>query len=121
MEEILKLKKAVVTSVALAFLAQMSLANASFFSDTGSAVTLTILHNNDGESALLPDQSYKTSQGTLMFGGAAGFSTVMKREAKAAKAANNALLSVYAGDSFLASKLLICSEPANPKSTATIG
>ena len=120
MEEILKLKKAVVTSVALAFLAQMSLANASFFSDTGSAVTLTILHNNDGESALLPDQSYKTSQGTLMFGGAAGFSTVMKREAKAAKAANNALLSVYAGDSFLASKLLICSEPANPKSTATV-
>lgn len=120
MEDILKLKKVVVTSVAIAFLAQMSLANASFFSDPGSPVTLTILHNNDGESALLPDQSYKTTQGTLIYGSAAGFSTVMKREVRAAKASKNALLSVYAGDSFLASKLLICSEPANPKSTATV-
>jgi 5'-nucleotidase/UDP-sugar diphosphatase len=44
----------------------------------------------------------------------------MKREVRAAKATRNALLSVYAGDSFLASKTLICSDPANNASTATV-
>ena len=120
MEETLKLKKIVVALAATSLIAQMSLANASFYSDPGSAVTLTILHNNDGESALLPDQSFKTAQGTLIYGSAAAFSSVMKREVKAAKSARNALLSVYAGDSFLASKNLICSEPANNASTATV-
>ena len=120
MEETLKLKKIVVALAATSLIAQMSLANASFYSDPGSAVTLTILHNNDGESALLPDRSFKTAQGTLIFGSAAAFSSVMKREVKAAKSARNALLSVYAGDSFLASKNLICSEPANNSSAATV-
>jgi 5'-nucleotidase len=120
MEETLKLKKVVVALAATSLIAQMSLANASFYSDPGSAVTLTILHNNDGESALLPDQSFKTAQGTLIYGSAAAFSSVMKREVKAARSAKNALLSVYAGDSFLASKNLICSEPASNASTATV-
>jgi 5'-nucleotidase len=120
MEETLKLKKIVVALAATSLIAQMSLANASFYSDSGSAVTLTILHNNDGESALLPAQSFKTAQGTLVYGGAAAFSSVMKREVKAAKSAKNALLSVYAGDSFLASKNLICSEPADNASTAIV-
>ncbi|KRO53633.1 MAG: hypothetical protein ABR62_02430, partial [Actinobacteria bacterium BACL2 MAG-120820-bin50] len=92
MEETLKLKKIVVALAATSLIAQMSLANASFYSDPGSAVTLTILHNNDGESALLPDRSFKTAQGTLIFGSAAAFSSVMKREVKAAKSARNALL-----------------------------
>ena len=116
----MKLKKITVALAATSLIAQMSLAHASFYSDSGSAVTLTILHNNDGESALLPDQSFKTAQGTLIYGSAAAFSSVMKREVKAAKSARNALLSVYAGDSFLASKNLICSEPANNSSAATV-
>lgn len=116
----MRLKKIVVAIAAASLVAQMSLAHASFYTEPGFAVTLTILHNNDGESALLPDQSFKTAQGTLIYGSAAAFSSVMKREVKAAKAARNALLSVYAGDSFLASKNLICSEPANSASTATV-
>ena len=120
MEETLKLKKIVVALAAISIAAQMSLAQADRYSESGSAVTLTILHNNDGESALLPDQSFKTAQGTLIYGSAAAFSSVMKREIRAAKATRNALLSVYAGDSFLASKTLICSEPANNASTATV-
>jgi len=120
MEETVKLKKIAVAGVAIALVAQMSLANANTYSDSGRAVTLTILHNNDGESALLPAQTYTTPAGKLVYGSAAAFSTVMKREVKAAKKANNAVLSVYAGDSFLASKTLICSDPASSESSAIV-
>ena len=120
MEETLKFKKLLVAGIVTSIIAQMSFAQASFYSETGSAVTLTILHNNDGESALLPDQSYTTAQGKLIYGSAAAFSSVMKREVRSAKSAKNAVLSVYAGDSFLASKNLICSDPANNDSTATV-
>lgn len=125
MEETLKLKKIVVALAATALLAQITIAhipaaNAAMYADPGQPVTLTILHNNDGESALLPEQSYTTAAGKLVYGSAAAFSSVMKREVKAAKAANNAVLSVYAGDSFLASKNLICSEPADNNSAATV-
>ena len=120
MEETLKFKKLLVAGIATSIIAQMSFAQASFYSETGSAVTLTILHNNDGESALLPDKSYTTAQGKLIYGSAAAFSSVMKREVRSAKSAKNAVLSVYAGDSFLASKNLICSDPANNDSTATV-
>ncbi len=98
----------------------MPLANARMHSDSGNPVTLTILHNNDGESALLPDQSYTTAQGKLIYGSAAAFSTVMKREIKSAKKAGNAVVSVYAGDSFLASKNLICSDPADKDSKTVV-
>jgi 5'-nucleotidase len=120
MEETVKLKKIVVAGVAIALVAQISPSSASTYSDSGRAVTLTILHNNDGESALLPEQTYTTPSGKLVYGSAAAFSTVMKREVKAAKKANNAVLSVYAGDSFLASKTLICSDPATNDSSATV-
>ena len=121
----LKVKKIVVALAATSLLAQLSIAhissaNAGMYEDPGAPVTLTILHNNDGESALLPEQSYTTAQGKLIYGSAAAFSTVMKREVKAAKAANNAVLSVYAGDSFLASKNLICSDPADNNSSTTV-
>ena len=56
MEETLKFKKLLVAGIVTSIIAQMSFAQASFYSETGTAVTLTILHNNDGESALLPDQ-----------------------------------------------------------------
>jgi 5'-nucleotidase len=116
----LTLKKVIVALAITALIAQMPLANARMFSDEGNSVTLTILHNNDGESALLPELSYTTTQGKLIYGSAAAFSTVMKREIKSAKKAGNAVVSVYAGDSFLASKTLICSEPADDISKTTV-
>jgi 2',3'-cyclic-nucleotide 2'-phosphodiesterase (5'-nucleotidase family) len=76
------------------------------------AATLTLLHNADGESSLLPG-----SAATLSAGGAAAFKSVMDREIRAARAARNSVLTVYAGDSFLASATLACSLPPNPPGT----
>lgn len=75
------------------------------------AVTLTILHNNDGESSL-DTSTLKSGSITYKYGGIAAFRTVFDREAASARAVGNAVFGVYAGDSFLASKTLICSEPA---------
>jgi 5'-nucleotidase len=116
----LKIKIAVAALTVAALVAPMPLANAYMFTDTGSAVTLTILHNNDGESALLPEQSYTLPQGKLIYGSAAAFSTVMQREIRSARSARNAVVSLYAGDSFLASKNLICSDPADDTSTKPV-
>ena len=120
MEATLKLKKVILAIAAVALIAPLPIANAGMYEDPGKAVTLTILHNNDGESALLPELSYTLPQGKLIYGSAAAFSTVMKREIADAKKSANAVLSVYAGDSFLASKNLICSDPANPASTTPV-
>jgi 2',3'-cyclic-nucleotide 2'-phosphodiesterase (5'-nucleotidase family) len=73
---------------------------------------LTLLHNNDGESSLLPGLN-----GTLPVGGAAAFKTVMEREIADARNLNNAVLSVYAGDALLASATLACSLPPAPPTT----
>ena len=116
----MKLKKLILAISAAALVAPLPIANAGMYEDPGKAVTLTILHNNDGESALLPELSYTLPQGKLIYGSAAAFSTVMKREIADAKKSANAVLSVYAGDSFLASKNLICSDPANPASTTPV-
>ena len=120
MEDTLKIKIAITALTVAALVAPMSLANAFVFTDTGSPVTLTILHNNDGESALLPEQTYTLPQGKLIYGSAAAFSTVMTREIKSARNSRNAVVSLYAGDSFLASKTLICSEPADNTSTIPV-
>jgi len=120
MEDTLKIKIAIAALTVTALVAPMSLANAYMFTDTGNPVTLTILHNNDGESALLPELTYTRPQGTLIYGSAAAFSTVMKREINSARNARNAVVSLYAGDSFLASKTLICSEPADNNSTTPV-
>jgi 5'-nucleotidase len=85
-----------------------------------SAVTLTLLHNNDGESSLAADAIYKTSAGDLRVGSTAAFASVFKREITSARADGNAVLSVYAGDSFLPSKNLICSEPGSATSTKPV-
>ena len=68
MEDTLKIKNAIAALVVTALFAPMSIADASMYSDSGKAVTLTILHNNDGESALLPEQSYALPQGKLIYG-----------------------------------------------------
>jgi 5'-nucleotidase/UDP-sugar diphosphatase len=113
-------KKIIIIALSALLVAPISFANAATFRDPSAPVTLTILHNNDGESALLPDQSFTTTQGKLTYGSAAAFSTVMKREIKNAKAVRNAVMSLYAGDSILASKNLICSDPANNSSSASV-
>jgi len=83
-------------------------------------VTLTLLHNNDGESKLLP-QTGRSGNTSYLYGGAAAFKAVSVREKQQARSIpDNSVLMVYAGDSFLASRTLICSEPSDSKSTATV-
>ena len=85
--------------------------NAGATTGDSKAVTLTLLHNNDGESSL-DTSTLRSGTVTYNYGGIAAFKSVMDREAADARSRGNAVFRVYAGDSFLASKSLICSEPA---------
>lgn len=76
------------------------------------AGTLTLLHNNDGESTIEP-----LTDGTLKVAGVAAYKTVLDREIRDARNAGNAVLNVYAGDAILASSTLACSLPPAPSST----
>lgn len=109
---------AVVAMSAGALIASSAIVNTA--SAAEGNVTLTLLHNNDGESALLP-QTVSVNGTTLATGSAAAFKTVLDRERARAKAIRgNSVFATYAGDSFLASNILICSEPSNPTSTAPV-
>ena len=90
--------------------------NPAYAAEPKTAVTLTLLHNNDGESSLTADSVYKSSVGDLRAGSAAAFAAVFDREISDARREGNAVLSVYAGDSFLPSKNIICSEPGSATS-----
>jgi 2',3'-cyclic-nucleotide 2'-phosphodiesterase / 3'-nucleotidase / 5'-nucleotidase len=80
------------------------------------AVTLSLLHNNDGESSLLP--FVNDVNGTqLPIGGIAAFKTLTDRQIREARAAGHSVVNVYAGDAFLASATLACSQPPNPPDT----
>lgn len=89
------------------------------------AGTLTLLHNNDGESSLLPigysvepNSGYpNTDTVQLDVGSVAAFKTVTDEQIAAARAADNSVVNVYAGDAFLASATLVCSLPPNPADT----
>jgi 2',3'-cyclic-nucleotide 2'-phosphodiesterase / 3'-nucleotidase / 5'-nucleotidase len=81
---------------------------------------LTLLHNNDGESSLLPiPNTVRPNTGftnattvTLATGGAAAFKTLTLQQIQQARTiTGNAVLNVYAGDAFLASSTLLCSLP----------
>ena len=61
--------------------------------------TLTILHNNDGESKLLPDEDSG-------FPGVARFATQVKLMQAAAAAASSGVVTLTSGDNFLASQEL---------------
>ena len=87
-------------------------------SPVAASVTLTLLHNNDGESSLLPlTYSVGDAEVPLQFGGVAAFKSVVDREEAAAREAGNSVVNVYAGDVFLASATLACSLPPAPDST----
>jgi 2',3'-cyclic-nucleotide 2'-phosphodiesterase (5'-nucleotidase family) len=81
--------------------------------------TLTILHNNDGESAILPLANTvpplagypNTSEVNLDVGSIAAFGSVAEREISDAQNAGHSTLMVYAGDAFLASATIQCSFP----------
>ena len=89
-------------------------------SEPKTSVTLTLIHNNDGESSLGADAIYKTTAGDLKVGSTSAFATVFEREIAEARNRGNAVLSVYAGDSFLPSKNMICSEPGDVNSSKPV-
>ncbi|RME46851.1 MAG: bifunctional metallophosphatase/5'-nucleotidase [Chloroflexi bacterium] len=82
------------------------------------AGVLTLLHNNDGESSLLPlTNSVATGTETISLpvGGVAAFKTLTDQNIAEARAAGHAVIDVYAGDAFLASATLVCGQdPAQP-------
>jgi 5'-nucleotidase len=113
---ILSITLALVTTQLLA-INLVSPANAA---EPKTSVTLTLIHNNDGESSLGADAIYKTTAGDLKVGSTAAFATVFDREIAEARNRGNAVLSVYAGDSFLPSKNMICSEPGDVTSSKPV-
>ena len=75
-------------------------------------VTLTLLHNNDGDSALLPRVNVVGAGDAAVevpVGGIAAYKAVVERELADARAAGNAVLNVYAGDASLSSATFVCS------------
>lgn len=79
---------------------------------------LTLLHNNDGESSILPLSNSIVIDGVtteIPVAGMPAFRAVKVREENAAiLEGSDSVLSVYAGDAFLASATLSCSLPPNP-------
>ncbi len=71
-------------------------------------LVLSLLHNNDGESSLLPI-TYQADDTELQVGGVSAFKAVMDREIAEARSNGQAVISVYSGDAFLASATLQCS------------
>jgi len=114
------MRKGSVLSITLALvtaqLLTVNLVQPAIAAEPNSSVILTLLHNNDGESSLGADAIYKSTSGDIKAGSAAAFAAVFDREVQDARSTGNAVLSVYAGDSFLPSKNIICSEPGEPKS-----
>ena len=79
----------------------------------GGGVTLTLLHNNDGESTLLPLTNTVEIDGAAVevpVAGIAAFKAVIDREIAGARARGNAVVAVYAGDVFLSSAAFICGQ-----------
>ena len=78
---------------------------------SSDAVTLTLLHNSDGESALLAVTNTFDVDGERVevpVGGIAAFKAVVDRESSNARADGHTVLSVHAGDAYLSSPTLEC-------------
>lgn len=107
---------AAATALALAAAIPLSAGGAA----QDESVTLTLLHNNDGESSLSP-LGYGVAEGvTLEVGGVPAFKAVTEREIADARGSGNSVLNVYAGDSFLASAALACSSPEDPGADSVV-
>lgn len=105
-------------TTALALAATIPLASGVAAQDGG--VTLTLLHNNDGESSLGTLGYGVADEMTLEVGGAPAFKAVTEREIADARAQGNSVLNVYAGDSFLASASLACSSPEDATADSVV-
>jgi 5'-nucleotidase len=105
-------------ATALAFAATIPMSAAVAAQEDG--VTLTLLHNNDGESSLATLGYGVSDDVTLEVGGAPAFKAVTEREIADARSQGHSVVNVYAGDSFLPSALLACSFPEDPDSTAPV-
>ena len=116
----IKIKRAV--AAGLAAIVAIALAPAAAISswESDGDVTLSLLHNNDGESALSADEYELPSGSNLTIGGISAFASVMDREIADARSQGNSVLTVYAGDSFLASPALNCSAPSTKDSSQTV-
>jgi 2',3'-cyclic-nucleotide 2'-phosphodiesterase (5'-nucleotidase family) len=87
--------------------------------EANAPVTLTLLHNSDGESALLSTVNTVAAGGPygntedvdLLVGSVASFKTLMDAQIADATTEGNAVVTVYAGDAFLASSTIVCSLP----------
>ena len=80
---------------------------------TADAVTLTLLHNNDGESSLVSlTNAVAVGETTLPVpvGGVAAYRAVVDRESAEARARGHAVLTVFAGDAYLPGPTSVCSE-----------
>ena len=76
-------------------------------------VTLTLLHNNDGESSLLPLANAVEIEGHTVevpVAGIAAYKAVVEREISEARSSGNAVLNVYAGDAYLPGSTFMCSQ-----------
>lgn len=115
-----KTTKVVVAGASIAVLSFGVVPTVAFSNTSSDEVTLTLLHNNDGESALQSD-TYELADGTeITIGGIAAFASVMDREIASARDEQNSVLAVYAGDSFLAGPTLNCSDPSTADSSQKV-
>ena len=116
----IKIKRAVAAGLAAIVAIALAPAAALSAGHEDGEVSLTLLHNNDGESALSSDEYELPSGSNLTIGGIAAFASVMDREIADARSQGNSVLTVYAGDSFLASPALNCSAPSTKDSSQTV-
>ena len=104
---------ALLAAVALLLIAAGRAPTPSVAAQGDGEVTLTLLHNNDGESALLPLTNAVEVDGVTVevpVAGVAAFRSVVDREIAQARAAGNAVLAVYAGDAYLSSAAFLCGQ-----------
>ena len=116
----IKIKRSVAAGLAAIVAIALAPAAALSAGHEDGEVSLTLLHNNDGESALSSDEYELPSGSNLTIGGIAAFASVMDREIADARSQGNSVLTVYAGDSFLASPALNCSAPSTKDSSQTV-
>ena len=116
----IKIKRAVAAGLAAIVAIALAPAAALSAGHEDGEVSLTLLHNNDGESALSSKEYELPSGSNLTIGGIAAFASVMDREIADARSQGNSVLTVYAGDSFLASPALNCSAPSTKDSSQTV-
>jgi 2',3'-cyclic-nucleotide 2'-phosphodiesterase (5'-nucleotidase family) len=93
----IKIKRAVAAGLAAIVAIALAPAAALSAGHEDGEVSLTLLHNNDGESALSSDEYELPSGSNLTIGGIAAFASVMDREIADARSQGNSVLTVYAG------------------------